>query len=383
MSGLGPWVILGIVGWAGVAWIGWSLWQYDPPKAGFDLALLLEAADRVLAGQSPYDAAILAGTAPEAVGLFYSYPPPVAQAMALLTWMPTGVVLVLWAIGATLGLGLVAARVAVAQGRNPRRMAVRAMTVAPIVLPFAVAVLFGNLDAWYPLAYGALLLAVLPGASRPTRVAGGIAIAAVSIAKLHPAPLVLWVAVRAWRREPGERPVLVAALATGVAILGASLVVGGIQPWLDYIQVVRVAAGSELVDPRNIAPVSMIGLAFGIDGAALRAIQLVVVVLVVVVTLAAAVRLREPVLSFGVAAAATLVTLPVTWYHYPVALLPVAFALGIGHPATRPRLVLTTVIAGVAIAFLPLVWVAVAVLLVAAAESARRQHRRGEATAAV
>ena len=63
------------------------------------------------------------------------------------------------------------------------------MSVAPLVLPFAVALLFGNLDAWYPLLYGALLLAVLPGASKRVGLAGGAAAAIVVIAKLDPAPL--------------------------------------------------------------------------------------------------------------------------------------------------------------------------------------------------
>ena len=65
-----------------------------------------------------------------------------------------------------------AARLAVGAGYPPLPMAVRAIAVAPLVLPFAIAVLFGNLDAWYPLAYGALLLAALPGSTRRMQVAG-------------------------------------------------------------------------------------------------------------------------------------------------------------------------------------------------------------------
>ncbi len=56
----------------------------------------------------------------------------------------------------------------------------------------------------------------------------------------------------------------------------ASLV-GGLQPWLDYVTVVRAAAGSALVDARNVGPVSLIGQATGIDGSAVRGLQLVVV----------------------------------------------------------------------------------------------------------
>ncbi len=170
--------------------------------------------------------------------------------MTLLAGLPDGVVLVLWAIGATAGLALVTALIARAFGRDPGRMALRAVAAAPLVLPFAVAVLFGNLDAWYPLAYGALLLTVLPGCrAGRTLFAGGIAVATVSIAKLHPAPLLLWVAARAIRERGGPQArVLAAAAVTGLAIVAVSLAVGGLGPWQDYIQVVRVGAGAGLVD---------------------------------------------------------------------------------------------------------------------------------------
>ncbi len=60
-------------------------------------------------------------------------------------------------------------------------------------------------------------------------------------------------------------------------------------------------------------------------------------------------------------------TLPVTWYHYPVALMPIAAALAIWRPASRRWIALAIVLADVAIVWLPLLWVAVAVVVVAAA----------------
>ena len=369
-------MVAGIAGWAGMAWIGWTLWHNDPPKAGFDLALLLEGARRVLAGQSPYDPAMLTGTARDAVELFYSYPPPVAQAMTAVSWLTDGVVLVLWAIGAAAGFGLVAARLAARDGRDPWRMAVRAVAILPLVLPFAIAALFGNLDAWYPLAYGLLLLSALPGSPRGTGIAAGIAIAIVSVAKLNPAPLLLWIGLRIVHDRGGpQRRVLAAAAVTILAVVGASLVIGGVQPWRDYVEVVRAGANAELVDARNIAPVSLIAQATGIDGAALRWIQVAIVAGVLGLTAVAALRVSDPVLSVALASAATLVTLPITWYHYPVALLPIGAALAISHPSARPRLVLAIVVADVAIVWLPLVWVAVGVVLVAAADAARQTAR--------
>jgi hypothetical protein len=360
--------VAGVVAWLGVAWIGWTLWQGTPPRAGFDLALLLDGARRVLAGASPYDPAMLAGASPDAVDLFYSYPPPVAQAMALVSWLPNGVVLLLWGIGATLGFGLVAARLALLDARPALPMAIRAIAIAPLVLPFAIAVLFGNLDAWYPLAYGALLLAALPGASRRTQVAGGVAVAFVSIAKLHPAPLLLWIALRAWQARGGPMGrVLLAVVVTGIAVLAVSLVVGGLQPWLDYVAVVRAAAGSALVDARNAAPVSLIGQLTGFGDPRLRGLQLLVVAGVVVVTVVAALRVRDPLFSLALAIAASLVTLPITWYHYPVALMPIGAALAIWRPTSRRWVAAAIVLADVAIVWLPLLWVAVVVVVVAAA----------------
>ena len=369
-DGLAAWVLVGVIGWAGIAWIGWALWQATPRQAGFDLTLLLEAARRVTAGQSPYNPAMLAGASPDATALFYSYPPPVAQAMTLLAWLPDGTVLVLWALGATLGLGLAAWRLALATGRiaTARADAVKAVAVAALLLPFAVAVLFGNLDAWYGLAFGAFVLAVAaPGASRGRCVAGGIALGIVSAAKLHPALLLVWLLARALVDRHGPaRQVLAAALATGLVIVAASVLVGGVGPWQDYVAVVGAGTGAAVVDPRNLGPVSLLGQVVSLDGTGVRAAQAVVALVALVVTVLAAVRVRDPLASVAVAITACLVVLPVTWYHYPVALIPVGVALVAFRPASRARVALAGVLASLAIAFTPLLWLAVGVLLAAA-----------------
>ena len=250
----------------------------------------------------------------------------------------------------------------------------KAMLVAPLFLPFAIAVLFGNLDVWYPLAYGALLLTILARPSRLTLVAAGAAIAVVAIAKLHPASLLLWVAARAWADRGGPYGrVLAAAAVTGIAIVGASLVLGGVQIWIDYVAVVKAGAGAELVDPRNLGPVSLLGQATGMDASALRIAQVVVTALAVVATVLAALRVKDLLTSLAIAITASLVMLPVTWYHYPVALIPVGLALAILHPGARPRVALAIVVASVAIAFPPLIWVSVGILLAACIRSTAPQ----------
>lgn len=356
----------GVVGWLALLWIGLGLWNQDPPRAGFDLALLLEAARRLLAGQSPYDPAILAGGSPEATGLFYSYPPPVAQAMTLLAGIPDGVVLLIWAAGATAGLTLVAWRISVALNWPGPPPALYAVAVVPLVLPFAVALLFGNIDVWYPLAYGTLILGVLPGASRGTMIAGGIAMAIVSIAKLQPAVLLVWLAVRAVSNQGGPAAqIFVAAAVAGTGIVLASLATWGTGPWLDYVEVLRASAGAEIVDPRNLAPVSMLGQALAFDDGTLRLVQMGISGMAVIGSVIAAVWVRDPLASLSVAIVASMVVLPITWYHYPVALIPVGIVLAVARPTARPLILVAVAIADLAISFGPLLWVAVAVLLVA------------------
>src|SRR3954467_8230833 len=95
--------LVGILGWAGLIWLGVQLYATNPPTAAFDLELLLRAGRDVAAGRSPYDAAMLAGTAPVAERLFYSYPPVVAQAMALMAAIPSPVMFVAWTVAAIAG----------------------------------------------------------------------------------------------------------------------------------------------------------------------------------------------------------------------------------------------------------------------------------------
>ena len=155
---------------------------------------------------------------------------------------------------------------------------VKAILAAPLFLPFAVALLFGNLDAWYPLLYGALVLAAFPTSGRWTWLAAGAAVAVVAIAKLHPAVLGLWLLVRVFADRDGPwRTVLVAARRHRRSrSSGRASLLGGIQPWLDYVAVIRAGAGAELVDPRNLGPVSLLGQATGMDAQALRVAQVVV-----------------------------------------------------------------------------------------------------------
>jgi hypothetical protein len=157
----------------------------------------------------------------------------------------------------------------------------------------------------------------------------------------------------------------------GIAIVGASLLVGGQGPWSDYVAVVRAGSGADLVDPRNAGPAAQIALLTGAGESFARTIQIPISLMALLITVAVAWWRRDPVESLAWAAAASLVTLPVTWFHYPAALIPfavVAILRSRGTPAAdRVSLLVggALVVSIAAIAALPLLWLGV-VLVIAA-----------------
>jgi hypothetical protein len=334
---------------------------------------------------------MLAGAAPVAERLFYSYPPVVAQAMALVAAIPSPVMFVAWIVAAVAGWAAVAAALARrfggASGWAPSEVAGSAIALTPLLFPFAIGLLFGNLDVFFPFLYGLLLLGVVPLATEAASIAGGVATAmggaAAAIAgatKLHPGSLGVWLLVRATRSAEARRA-LVAFIAAGVAIVTVSLMISGTQPWADYVTVVRAGSGADLVDPRNGGPaaqLAMLLLGAGTDAESLaRSLQIPVTLLALGATAVTAWRLEDSVASLAWGATASLVILPVTWYHYPSALLPFALAALLrarGTAVARTTaalLVAAGIVAAIAIAWLPLLWVAIGLVLGAVHVSGR------------
>jgi hypothetical protein len=364
------WVVIGVVGWTALVALASRMLATQPPTAGFDLELLLEAGRRVAAGQSPYDPALVAGAAVQAESLFYSYPPPVAQVMRLLAGVPTGLVLLGWGAGATAAMAAVAVGVARRSGwvGSASAVALPVVAVAPFVFPFAIALLFGNLDAWFPAAYALLLVAAVQPVGASAR-AAGVALAVASVAKLHPASLGLWFVLRG----PAERRIAAFAGVAAIVIVGVSLVVGGLGPWRDYLAVAAAGTRVELLDGRNVGPAVQLGLLIGADEAGVRVVQAAVSLAALGLTAWAAIRRSDPVESLAWAAVASLVTLPVTWFHYPAVLIPFGVAAvarssaGSAVSRRRTRLLVAAAVgvSVVAVGFAPLVWVAAALVLVA------------------
>ena len=373
-------LVAGTIGWIGVVWIGLQLADRSAASLGFDLELLLQGGRDLVAGQSPYAPELVAGGPPLATSLFYSYPPPVAQVFSVVAAVPSSVMLILWAVGAVLGLLAVTEllRRRLAPDRSRREVLLVTAACAPLTLPFTVGVLFGNLDVWFPFLYGTMLLAaVAPG--RATAIGAGAALAVASV-KLHPASMGLWFlarAVRARRGDGAPSAALVVASAVLFVALGvaASVLLGGTAVWADYIDVVRAAAQATIVDPRNAGIAAQVAALVGGSDDLARSLHAVVGIAAVLVTIWAAWRRSDPVESFAWAAAASLATLPVTWYHYPSAMIPIAVAamLRASSASMRRVSILVTggaVVAAVALVWLPLLWLAVGLIVAAARVSA-------------
>lgn len=376
-------LVVAVMGWANLAILGRAMLSKSPPEAGFDLQLLLDAGKRVAAGGSPYDPNAVANGL-EARDLFYSYPPVVAQMLAPISGLPTWLVLTAWCVGAAAGLAAIAALLARSPIGRPASTpaalsldtALLTLAAAPFFFPFAVALLFGNVDAWFPLLFGAVALTLVSGRAIPsgaTPIAGGAALAIASVVKLHPATIVVWLAARRPAPKGVRRSAAVAigaAVATGLAILAVSLVVGGGGPWREYVDYLRVGGNADLASRVNIGPASQLALLAGSSSLA-RPLAVVFAVVAVAGTVVTARFQRDPLESFGWAVTASLVVLPVTWYHYPVALIPVALAAWTRSRCTpRGRRVTWALMAaylvGDAALLLPVgLWLAVALLLVA------------------
>ena len=150
--------------------------------------------------------------------------------------------------------------------------------------------------------------------------------------KLHPASLGAWLVVRGVRDRRSGRPsqalrVVAVAAVVGLGLVALSLAIGGLAPWADYVAFLRESsAAADIVSPLNVGPASQLALLLGLSDDAARALQVAIAIAAIAGTAVAAWVLDDPVEGFAWATVASMVILPVTWFHYPVALVPVAIA---------------------------------------------------------
>jgi hypothetical protein len=324
-------ITAGLFGWLAFAWLLSQMYRGNPPGAGFDLELLIAGGRHVAIGLSPYDTNMLAGGSVQIADLFYTYPPLVAQLFSTFSFLPSTVILTVALIAAGIATVAVGRAVATVAGSAAigRAVVLPLAALLPFWFPYTVGALFANIDIFFPALYGLILVAVLTaGRPRSERwvLAGGISLAVASLIKLHPAVLGLWLLARGWsERRRGEDVrrigplglprswrIVAISIVVVAAVLGASVAVGGLEPWRQYIAVLRAGASVDLLDRRNLGPAVQLVMLLGLGPAAVGPVQVAVLAMALIVAIAAALRVRDPLESLTWAAIASFVVLPVT-----------------------------------------------------------------------
>jgi hypothetical protein len=179
----------------------------------------------------------------------------------------------------------------------------------------------------WPLIYGVRIGQVAPilylvfanawrNLDRP--VALGASVAAGVLVKVQPGLLAVWlVTQRDWRA-------LLAALVTGLVVVGVAFVVG-LGDWFGLLTLLRALTDAVSVTQNLAIGATLHG--FGLDTPVAGAIQTVNTLAILVVVVVAGLRLpRTP--GFLIAVIATQLISPIVWSHYAlILLLPVAWLL--------------------------------------------------------
>ena len=223
---------------AGILTIGAIWWLIEltgnlywaPANLSNDFWTYRQAGSNVLAGHPVYSAAELARPfiLPSAAwGKGFVYPPPAALASIPLALLPPVVGYLIFTILTAVALVTVTVCIGRREGLTGRRWG---MVIALLTLvngPAIGALASANLNGLVAAALGLMWLA--PRQSGYVAVAGGLV-------KLFPGAGLAWT----WRK----RGQLAVPIALGLVLLAATLLLLGLQPWLDFITVMHNARPS-------------------------------------------------------------------------------------------------------------------------------------------
>ena len=221
-----------------------------------------------------------------------------------------------------------------------RPVVIASLALLPFWFPSSLAMLFGNLDMIFPALFGAILLIAV---ARPTRgrvIVAGIALALATVTKLHPAVLGIWLLARAvprvalWTvggRGPGSaadegwRPAIHARRRRGRCDRARHPRMQSPRRRSAAVARLRDRGSSEPPSTCWIratwAPRPRLRWRWAIASRA-PAAPAAVIGVAIIVTVLAALFVEDPLESLLWATVASLVVLPVTWYHHFAVLIP-------------------------------------------------------------
>lgn len=278
------------------------------PTFGYDARAYLEAARRLLEGQTIYDTSIdQAGAA----GLYY-YSPPFTLLAVPFALLRTPLDIVGWTVG-LVGAFLVGVAV-LPVSRQVRWLIV---LLAGLSWPFAYAVKLGQVG---PILFMCFAIG-WRWMDRPVRL--GVATALGTIVKLQPGILFVWaILTRRW-----------AAVGVGLVVLAvaavAATLVCGVDAWRAWSTILR-SISDPITTPHNFTP-GAVAYQAGLGAGPATVLQVVDSIAVLALVLWAAVR-TNPTVGYLTAATASQLLSPVLWDHYALLLLlPTAWLLERGR----------------------------------------------------
>jgi hypothetical protein len=289
------------------------------------------AARDVARGQTPYATAMLTGPVPsQGIGA-YRYPPAFAQLLVPLTSQPLRSAATIW-------FGLQAACIFYAVwlagtlggAARTRERALWTLVACLYFLPAFDALWKGNVSGIV-----ALQVALVLGGGFEA----GVALATAVLLKVSPVTLVPALMLGSGGRDEEGSVFGRRGFVTTAVLIGAISIVVSPQAWLDYGRVLPNLLGGFVDYPTNLAPASIVTTRFA-DAASMAPLVRLLTLVASLGAIALAVWFaRRPggwaaAVTAGVAA---MLFLPGSiWYHYLVALLPLA-ALAWPHASTIGR----------------------------------------------
>jgi glycosyl transferase family 87 len=293
---------------------------------GYDFRFYWTAARQLLDGQSIYSAQQLAGPYPPQGQEGFLYPPPLAALVTPLARLfPNDPLPGLWIWSGLAAVVLVATVLALARSEDlgARFPIVRGnwawlLVGAAFALPPVMDELVnGNVHLFIAGLMAVAWLGLRRHDSAGDR-AAGIAIGIVTVIKLFPALLLVWLALRGRWRPIGW------AMAGAAALSLVTLPITGIQPWLDY-PTVLANMGAPIDVSASLSPTVWLEplLGFGVAR--------IVVTVAVLAILAWVARRADERTGYAAAIVLALLVTPALWTHYlSILVVPLLLALATG-----------------------------------------------------